>query len=363
MLHVGLDFPPRCHRTWRRPCGRWRPTGWLRRDSVAPLRERVNGKPDRTRPDRKRHDRRSPLTESRRQPTRNQPTDAGSNGAQPNGAQPNGARRRCPNAGVGPAGGRCWKPWTRWRIPWNSRPCNCYGGTGCFPELLARERMAPRWRDLGASLPTAGGPRRNPGRAVCGWFRRRAVRPARRRDHAPGDPPLPGLRRQERHDVVSACDPLNLVGIVTPSERCPPCPATGWCSATALLWRRWKRVCWSTGPTPTPRPFPPLLLCCTGGPAPVLDPWLLSTPTLARRFRACPLRGNRPRESSSPASGSTSTECPDPGGFLPKQGPTSPHPVDLPDAVKLACRMLELSYLEIWYIVDAMGQYRNGSAK
>ena len=116
----------------------------------------------------------------------------------------------------------------------------------------------------GASLPAAGGPRRDPGRAVCAGFVGEqfalpdAVTMLRETHRSPASVGTNGM------DVVSACDPLNLVGIVTPGERVPALPATGWCSATALPWRRWKRVCWSTGPTPTPRPFPPLLPCCTG---------------------------------------------------------------------------------------------------
>ena len=118
-------------------------------------------------------------------------------------------------------------PGPRWRIPWNSRPCNCYGGTGWFS--LGNCWPGSEWLHAGGTWCESNHRRLEargeiPGRAVCGWFRRRAVRPARRRDHAPGDPSLPGLVGKNGMDVVSACDPLNLVGIVTPGERVPALP-------------------------------------------------------------------------------------------------------------------------------------------
>ena len=190
--------------------------GLVTSDSVAPLRERVNGKPDRARPDRKRHDRRSPLT----QPTRNQPTDAGANGAQPNGARRPMSQRR---GGSG-----------RWSLLEALDPMadtlelkalqllRRYGVV--FPELLARERMAPRWRDLVRVYRRleARGEIRG-GRFVAGFVGEQfalpdAVTMLRETHRSPASVGKNGM------DVVSACDPLNLVGIVTPGERVPALP-------------------------------------------------------------------------------------------------------------------------------------------
>jgi ATP-dependent Lhr-like helicase len=190
--------------------------GLVTSDSVAPLRERVNGKPDRARPDRKRHDRRSPLT----QPTRNQPTDAGSNDSQSNGARRPMSQRR---GGSG-----------RWSLLEALDPMadtvelkalqllRRYGVV--FPELLARERMAPRWRDLVRVYRRleARGEIRG-GRFVAGFVGEQfalpdAVTMLRETHRSPASVGTNGM------DVVSACDPLNLVGIVTPGERVPALP-------------------------------------------------------------------------------------------------------------------------------------------
>lgn len=90
-----------------------------------------------------------------------------------------------------------------------------------FPELLARERMAPRWRDLVRVYRRleAKGEIRG-GRFVSGFVGEQfalpdAVSALREAHRAPAAGAL---------EVVSACDPLNLVGIVTPGERVPSQP-------------------------------------------------------------------------------------------------------------------------------------------
>ncbi len=90
-----------------------------------------------------------------------------------------------------------------------------------FPELLARERMAPRWRDLVRVYRRleARGEIRG-GRFVAGFVGEQFALPdvvatLRETHRAPATGAL---------EVVSACDTLNLVGIVTPGERAPSQP-------------------------------------------------------------------------------------------------------------------------------------------
>ena len=87
-----------------------------------------------------------------------------------------------------------------------------------FPELMARESMAPRWRDLVRVYRRleARGEIRG-GRFVAGFVGEQFAMP-----EAVGF--LRGVNRcqlQGDMQVVSACDPLNLVGILTPGERVP----------------------------------------------------------------------------------------------------------------------------------------------
>ena len=90
-----------------------------------------------------------------------------------------------------------------------------------FPELLARERMATPWRDLVRALRRleAQGEIRG-GRFVAGFVGEQFALP-----DAVGQ-----LREMNRVEpsgamvVVSACDPLNLAGIVTPGEKVPALP-------------------------------------------------------------------------------------------------------------------------------------------
>ncbi len=93
-----------------------------------------------------------------------------------------------------------------------------------FRELLQREANAPKWRDLLPMLRRleARGEVRG-GRFVSGAFGEQfalneAVEQLReaRRGHA--------ARSAEAAVVVSACDPLNLIGILVPGERVPAVP-------------------------------------------------------------------------------------------------------------------------------------------
>ena len=86
------------------------------------------------------------------------------------------------------------------------------------PELLAREPMAPRWRDLVRVLRRleARGEIRG-GRFVAGFVGEQFALPE-----------AVGLLRRVKNSeltgrivAVSACDPLNVVGILTPGERVP----------------------------------------------------------------------------------------------------------------------------------------------
>ena len=87
-----------------------------------------------------------------------------------------------------------------------------------FPELLAREPMAPRWRDLVRTFRRleARGEIRG-GRFVSGFVGEQFALPEA----------VETLRKVNRTEptgnmiAVSACDPLNLVGILTPGERVP----------------------------------------------------------------------------------------------------------------------------------------------
>jgi len=87
-----------------------------------------------------------------------------------------------------------------------------------FPELLAREPMAPPWRELVRVLRRleARGEIRG-GRFVAGFIGEQfalpgAVETLRSvRNRAPGGQMV----------VISACDPLNVVGILTPGDRVP----------------------------------------------------------------------------------------------------------------------------------------------
>ena len=87
-----------------------------------------------------------------------------------------------------------------------------------FPELLAREPMAPRWRELVRVLRRleARGEIRG-GRFVSGFVGEQFALPEAVES-------LRAVRNQEPNGqmvAVSACDPLNVVGILTPGDKVP----------------------------------------------------------------------------------------------------------------------------------------------
>ena len=90
-----------------------------------------------------------------------------------------------------------------------------------FPEVLAREPLSPPWRDLVRMLRRleARGEIRG-GRFVSGFMGEQFALP-----EAVGI--LRGVKNQAptgNRVVISACDPLNLAGILTPGERVPALP-------------------------------------------------------------------------------------------------------------------------------------------
>ncbi len=99
-----------------------------------------------------------------------------------------------------------------------------------FPELLSRDSLSIRWRELARVLRRleARGEIRG-GRFVSGFVGEQFALPeaadALRRRHnewRKGEPD--GRLRDGRLIVVSACDPLNLAGILTPGPRVPSVP-------------------------------------------------------------------------------------------------------------------------------------------
>ena len=90
-----------------------------------------------------------------------------------------------------------------------------------FPELLARDSLSLRWRDLTRVLRRleARGEIRG-GRFVSGFIGEQFALPEaadalrRWRNREPDDRPV----------IVSACDPLNLAGVLTPGPRVPSVP-------------------------------------------------------------------------------------------------------------------------------------------
>ena len=87
-----------------------------------------------------------------------------------------------------------------------------------FPELLAREPIAPRWRELVRVLRRleARGEIRG-GRFVSGFVGEQFALPEAVES-------LRAVKKQEHNGqmvAVSACDPLNVVGILTPGDRVP----------------------------------------------------------------------------------------------------------------------------------------------
>ena len=157
-------------------------TGWATSDNIEPLRQRIDPVPERGRRDLRRRNQRprrrsGPGRWSLLQPVTHEPD-----------AAPERARQLLRRYGI------------------------------IFSELLARERLAPRWRDLVRLYrrAEARGEIRG-GRFVSGLVGEQFALPeavGRLREIARREPG--GQLR-----VVSACDPLNLVGIITPGEKVP----------------------------------------------------------------------------------------------------------------------------------------------
>ena len=107
----------------------------------------------------------------------------------------------------------------RGRAPWRSGRTSCCGGTGIvFPEVLGREPMAPSWRTLLQVYrrAEARGEIRG-GRFVAGLVGEQFALPE-------AVEAMRSVRRAEPTGevlVVSACDPLNLAGVITPGPRVP----------------------------------------------------------------------------------------------------------------------------------------------
>ena len=118
--------------------------------------------------------------------------------------------------------------YSRWSLLEAAAPQEDTAGAGAFqllrrygvlcPEILARETNAPRWRDLVRllRLMEARGEIRG-GRFVAGYLGEQFALPEAvemlRAERTP--------EGEGRWVVVSACDPLNLVGVLTPGDRVP----------------------------------------------------------------------------------------------------------------------------------------------
>ena len=89
-----------------------------------------------------------------------------------------------------------------------------------FRDLLARETLAPPWRDLAARPAPQRSARRNPRRPLRLRLQRRTIRASRSARPAARRPPrrTPTHRRRRILEVSNA-DPLNLAGIILPGPR------------------------------------------------------------------------------------------------------------------------------------------------
>ena len=183
--------------------------GMLTCDSVVPLRTRIRGNQNRGRADRKR-------ARSDRRP------EPGPLRARINGAQRPAAQRPSSQRQVGAGRWSLLESLDPVEHPQEAKAMQLLHRYGVvFPELLAREKMAPRWRELVRiyrRLESRGEIRG--GRFVSGFVGEQfalpdAVGALRDAHRAPATGAL---------EVIGACDPLNLVGIVTPGQRVPAQP-------------------------------------------------------------------------------------------------------------------------------------------
>ena len=149
--------------------------------------------------------------------------------------RPNGAgrfRNYAPSpSGGGPVRGRSGRAGSRWSLLEPPDPVEdrteavawqlLYRYGILFPELLARDSLSLRWRDLARVLRRleARGEIRG-GRFVSGFIGEQFALPE-------AADALRRWRNREPDDgliVVSACDPLNLAGVLTPGPRVPSVP-------------------------------------------------------------------------------------------------------------------------------------------
>ena len=178
-------------------------------DSVTPLRARVQGNKQRGRPDRNRS-------------RRNGSAASGSVSSRISGSQPPTSRRPRSQRQAGAGRWSLLESFDSSADPLEAKAMQLLHRYGVvFPELMAREKMAPRWRELARTYRTLElrGEIRG-GRFVSGFVGEQfalpdAVTALREAHRAPAAGAM---------EIVSACDPLNLVGIVTPGERVPSQP-------------------------------------------------------------------------------------------------------------------------------------------
>jgi len=180
--------------------------GLVTSDSVTPLRSRINGKKHRDRADRKRTGRDSA-------------SKAGSQRAYASVSQPTASRRPRSQRQISAGRWSLLETFDPAEDPVEAKAMQLLHRYGVvFPELMARERMASRWRDLARvyrRLELKGEIRG--GRFVSGFVGEQfalpdAVTALRETHRAPATGNL---------EVISACDPLNLAGITTPGARVP----------------------------------------------------------------------------------------------------------------------------------------------
>ena len=183
--------------------------GLVTSDSVIPLRARINGNQHRARPDRK-------------SARRNGSRESGPLRARINNSQPQTPLRTRSQRQFSVGRWSLLESFDPVADPVEARAMQLLHRYGVvFPELMARERMAPRWRDLARIYRTleARGEIRG-GRFIAGFVGEQFALPdvvvALREAHRS---PAAGAM-----EVISACDPLNLVGIITPGERVPSQP-------------------------------------------------------------------------------------------------------------------------------------------
>ena len=183
--------------------------GLVTSDSVTPLRSRLNGNKPRGRSDRKRAGRDST-------------SKPGSLRTYASISQPTASRRPRSQRQVSAGRWSLLETLDPVEDPLEARAMQVLHRYGVvFPELMARERMAPRWRDLARvyrRLELKGEIRG--GRFVSGFVGEQfalpdAVTALRDTHRSPATGSL---------EVVSACDPLNLAGVITPGARVPAQP-------------------------------------------------------------------------------------------------------------------------------------------